>query len=213
MKLLYFDYSYLFRKIVWHIISKCRRFVRRNRRLNLHFLMLEEIIASYFPASCNEFYNKWKEIPEKEISYLFQNHDLSKIDKAVVVGAGAIPYTAIILAKKTNKTVYLIEKNHIASFISSNVLRRFNFNNVKVIKKSGQHYDGYVNSLIIISLQTVGKQRVFEHILSYKSYNNIIVVRQPLTEYNCFYESISLDGLNYKTVRHTQILESIILEN
>lgn len=195
------------RIIVWTKYFLC------SKRLNLYLLMLEEIIKSFHSKGFKNFYNKSKDIPEREFNYLVQNYDLNGIDKVIVVGAGAIPYTAIFFAKQINKPTYIIEKNSLASLSCLNLIHRLNLKNIKVIKKAAQYYSGYANSLTIISLHTISKQKVFKQVLNYNRFNNIIIVRQPLEKSIKWYESISLTGLKYTAIKHSQELESIFLFN
>ncbi len=174
--------------------------------------MLQEIILSFFNREFNDFYNVWKEIPEKELAYLLKNYDLNKIDRIIVVGSGAIPYTGIYFARRTDKTVYLIEKNSLAFFACSNLLRRLKIDNIKLTKASGERFSDYSNGLIIISLHTTSKQRVLEQAL-HSNGNNIIVVRQPLKQEINVYESIFLHGLKFATIQQPYNFESVILCN
>jgi hypothetical protein len=209
--MLFFVYDKIIKKRARSLIDKFMSYVQWPRGFILYLLMSEEIILSFFGRCFKDFYNKWRDIPEREFAYLLQNCNLNSIDKVIVVGAGAIPYTAIFFAQQINKPVYAIEKNSLAFFACLNLLRRLKLNNIKLIKESGQHYHSYVNSLVIITLHTVSKQKILDQILNYNGYNNIILMRQPLSECDHWYETISLNNLRYSKIRHPQNFESIVL--
>lgn len=183
----------------------------KYKKLNSYYIMFQEILLSYSRRNSNDFYDRMKDIPEREAAHLLQNYDLDKIEKVIIVGSGAIPYTAIFFAEIIKKPIYLIEKNFWAAFACSKLLRRFNLDNIKVIRGLGQCYRNYFNTLVIISLHTVSKQNVLKQILSFKGSNNIIIIRHPLESNAHLYERVLLNGMKYTRVKHVHELESIVL--
>lgn len=188
-------------------------FLFNRRPLNLYFSMIEEVFLSLFTGSCEYFYREWEVLPERELVYLSKHYDLSKIDKVVVVGAGAIPYTAIFFSQKIGKPVYAIEKNALAYFASLRLLRRLRIDTIKVVKGLGQLYRDYGNSLVIITLHTLSKKMVLEQVTGSDACIRIIVVRQPSAENRREFESACLDGLKYETIEHDRGLFSFIISN
>jgi ferredoxin len=210
-------------------------FLFNRRPLNLYFAMIEEIVLSlmisheYFYCECGDSsereptYSSKQLIPilhnlrpilEKEFIYLSNHFDLSKIDKVIVVGAGAIPYTAIYFSKKIHKPVYAIEKNILAYIACLKLLRRLKINTIKVVKGTGQLYQDYAkNSLVIITLHTLSKQMVLERVKGNAKYNGIVVIRQPPAHKIREFESVTLDGLKYTTIEHDDGVSSFIISN
>lgn len=208
--LLKLNSTYVVRREKGQIIARDSSFVCNHKRLNSYLLILQEIIISCFEKGFENFYNKWKIVPEREFIYLSENCDLNTIDKVIIIGAGAIPYTAIFFAKQLNKPVYVIEKNPLASLACSNLLHKLNLKAVKVIKVSGQHYHDYANSLVIISLHASPKEKILEKVFNCHNHN-IVVIRQPLSSSSHLYDRISLNGLRYACVKHNLDFVSLII--
>ena len=79
------NYFNAVRKESGQVIKWCNYFVCKHRRLNLHLLILEEVIKSFYDEGFKDFYNKWKDIPGRELDYLLENYELNKIDKVTQV--------------------------------------------------------------------------------------------------------------------------------
>lgn len=188
-------------------------FLFNRRPLNLHFSTIEEIILSLFTRTCEYFYQEWKFLPESEFSFLSKHYDLTKIEKVIVVGAGAIPYTAIFFSQKIDKPVYAIEKNFLAYLACLRLLRRLKVEGITVIRGLGQFYRYYGNSLVIINLHTLSKQMVLERVTGNGNCNQIVVVRQPSTRNAREFETASLDGLKYAIIEHGQGIFSLIISS
>jgi precorrin-6B methylase 2 len=175
--------------------------------------MIEEVFLSLFTESFEYFYREWEVLPEIELVFLSKRYDLSKIDKVVVVGAGAIPYTAIFFSQRINKPVYAIEKNVLAYFASLRLLRRLKISTIKVVHGLAQLHHDYGNSLIIITLHTLSKQMVLDQVMGSDRGSRIVVIRQPSTQNTREFESACLDGLDYEIVEHKQGLFSFIISS
>jgi hypothetical protein len=168
--------------------------------LNLYLSMLEEVLLSFSSRGTEYFYEEWKRMPEKEFIHLSQHYDLCSIEKVIVVGAGAVPYTALFFSRHFRKPVYAIERNAISYYACSRLVRKLNATSISVIKESGELYRGYENSLVIIVLHTRLKQDVLDKAMAG---NSIVVVRVPLTENKKIFESVNLEGTEHTTVEHT----------
>jgi hypothetical protein len=130
-----------------------------------------------------------------------------------LVGAGAIPYTAIFFGRKLDKPVYAIEKNVLAYFASLRLLHRLEIEGIKVVKGLGQRYRDYGNSLVIITLHTLSKQMVLEQVAGGDGSSRIVVVRQPSMQNVREFESACLDGLKYEVIEHSQGIFSFVISN
>jgi hypothetical protein len=173
--------------------------------------MLEEIILSLYHGGRQYFYNEWKSMPEREFNHLLQHYDLSSIEKVIVVGAGAFPYTALFFSKHIKKPVYAIERNPIAYFVCSRLVRKLNITTIRVVKGLGQDFCDYEDSLVIIVLHTRLKQDVLRKVLSGRS---IAVVRLPVEEAGHNFESAQLAGIKHTAVEHrTPSMVSVFIDN
>ena len=166
---------------------------------NVYLPMFEEVILSFSKGCSEYFYREWKRMPETELAHLLQHYDLSKIEKIIVVGAGAIPFTALYLSKHLRKPAYALERNSITYHACRQLMRRMNARGVRVVKASGESFEEYENSLVIIVLQVCLKQSVMEKALRG---GNIVVVRVPLANTGEKFESIALKGREHTSVEH-----------
>ena len=189
------------------------RFQSLNLRkvLNLKLLLTIEMVYSFFPYFYKRYFIRWKFVPENELKYLQENCGVQAIKKIVLIGGGAIPYTAIFLNQIMNlKDFVIIEKNKISSLAAARLLKKLNLMNLKVVNMNGEDYSTYDNNLVIVSLQATGKQKIIDKILN-EAGNNILIVRQPLRKGRRIFETASLNGFKYATVEQKPDFESIIL--
>ena len=182
-----------------------------RKALNLKLLLSIEIIYSFFPYFYKRYFIRWKSVPANELKYLQNNLPLGSIKKIVLIGGGAIPYTAIFLNKLINPEVcVIIENNRICSLAAARLLKKLNLMNLKVVNMNGEHYSAYDNSLVIVSLQVKGKQKIVDKIVNEHG-NSILIVRQPLKRGKHIFETASLNGFKYATVKQKPDFESIVL--
>lgn len=182
-----------------------------RKEFNLKFRLFQEIIYSFSPYFYRRYFMDCKNIPANELKYLQEKFPLNTIEKIVLTGGGAVPYTAIFLDKTINpKAVVIIEKNKLASLAASRLLKKLNLKNFKVVNIRGEDYSEYYNSLVIVALRVTEKQRIIDKILN-QSYNNILIIRQPLRKNIRVFESVSLNGLKYTAIKQEQDFESIVL--
>ena len=178
--------------------------------LNLKFQSSIEIVYSFIPYLYRSYLTRYKHIPANELEYLKGKIDISTIEKIVLVGGGAIPYTAIFFNKIIKPKVFIIiEKDKLSSLAASRLLKRLNLYNFKVINMPGEDYSGYDDSLVIVALQVTEKQKIVNRILD-KS-NNTLIIRQPLRENTRMFESISSHRPNYMTIEQKPDFESMVL--
>lgn len=182
-----------------------------RKELNLKFQLSQELIYSFSPYFYRRYFMHCKNIPANELKYLQEQFDLNTIEKIVLTGGGAVPYTAILLNKIINPKVFvIIEKNKLASLAASRLLNKLNLKNFKVVNMQGEDYPEYDNSLVIVALQVTEKQRIIDKVLN-ESCNNILVIRQPLRKNIHVFESVSLNGLQYVAIKQEPDFESIVL--
>lgn len=179
--------------------------------LNLYLFMLAEVLMSLEKRCFEYLYREQKQLPKRELAHLSRHYDLRRIKKVVVVGAGAIPYTALIISEEIKKPVFAVERNAISYFACLRLLNRLKASKVRAIRATGQLYDSYENSLVIITLHTRLKQEVMHRALTS---NSIVVVRQPLGESRRFYESADVKKQKCTVIVHeAQAVVSVFITN
>ncbi len=179
--------------------------------LNLYLFMLTEILLSLHERGSEYLYREHKDLPKREVAHLSEHYDLSKIEKIIVVGSGAVPYTALFFSKHFQKPTYAIERNAISYYACLRLLRRLKTNQIRLVREAGQLYRDYDNSLVIITLHTRLKQEVLDQALGHRT---IVVIRQPLRRNARVFEGASLHGMRCTAVVHKRpLIVSVFLSN
>jgi hypothetical protein len=149
---------------------------------NLYLSMLQEVLLSCSGKSIERLLSEdWpaQALAKKELSHLLQHYDLSSIEKVIVVGSGAVPYTALFFRKHLKKHTYCIERNVICYLACLRLLRKLKEDTIIVVRGTGESYHDYENSLVIITKETRQKQEVIDRI---GNGANTVVIRQPIKE-------------------------------
>lgn len=176
--------------------------------MNCYFPIFKEILLSLSDEACQNFYDELKHIPERELNHLIHHYDLDNIERVIVVGAGAIPFTALFFSRHLKSQVFAVERNLAAYLACSRLMRKLNAA-ITVVRQSGEFYH-YENSLTIITLHTRLKQKVLDSVLSSKG---IVVVRLPLGETKAF-DDVNLTEIHYSKVEHkTAEMASIFINH
>lgn len=182
-----------------------------KRTLTLRFTIAIEVLYALIPNLYKRHMRRWEYIPVAEGEYLNKNFNLSTFKKIIVVGGGSIPFTAIYLNKILNeKDFVIIEKNKISALAARILLERLGYNNFKVINISAQNYSDYDNSIIIIALQVIQKQKIVNKILN-EHRNAILIIRQPIGNNLQLFDYVSLNEIRYPAIKLEPSFESIFL--
>lgn len=186
-------------------------FLFKRYPFNLYVSMIMEILLSFHEGGAQYFSNDWERMPELELLHLQQHYDLEGIRIVNVVGAGALPYTALYFGKHIRKQVFAIEKNGLSYLACLRLIRQLKVSTVTVIKEHGQEYHHYDNSLVIVVLHTRLKEDVLKKVLHSKC---IAVVRLPLEENERLFEHVNLAGLRYTSLQHRiHPMVSVFIDN
>jgi hypothetical protein len=156
-------------------------FVLDTFPLNLLVSMLGEIVFSFVGGGFELAYSTHKTLVETEFAYLSQHYRLDRIERVIVVGAGAIPYSAILLNRRIRKPTYAVERNPVAYVACVRLLTRLGLQTIMVVKgirETERYIGGFENSLVLITLQTRLKEEAMRQILSNRT-NTIVVIRIP----------------------------------
>jgi hypothetical protein len=116
-----------------------------------------------------------------------------RFDRVVLVGGGAIPYTALFARLRLNKPTFVIERNVACYLACLLLLRRLNLSgSIHVVRGDGERYSGYAHSLVIVPLHMCNKQEIVD--CAMRGRGNVVVVRQPTAEYAGRLESVRFDA-------------------
>ena len=132
---------------------------------------------------------------------IFANIDSD--DRLLFIGGGAIPYSALILAKKA-KHVTVIDCDSISAKLASCLIQRLGISNVTVKCDQGEQLNPEEHSVIFIPLQAEPKQRILENIKSKCNLKTKVLMRIPKKSFSNVYttlESVKLKSYKEKKVK------------
>jgi precorrin-6B methylase 2 len=150
---------------------------------SLYFLF--EFFFNFFPFF-TELYIKFHEcsvIKEIELA------NISRSDKILQIGCGAIPYTSVVIARETNAKVIGIDNKQSIVNVASRCIKRYNLSNIIKIKfGDGRNYDASDFDVFIISYGVLYQDLILDHVInSMKNKARIILRRLKIknNEYIC----------------------------
>ena len=77
-----------------------------------------------------------------------------------MVGGGSVPATAIYWANRFDKPIVVLDKSRLSTRLGSRLLRKLGFGHVEFLRLEGEAYDGYSDSIVLLSLHLTNKQAV-----------------------------------------------------
>jgi len=120
--------------------------------------------------------------------------DLLQDDKILHIGCGAIPYTAIVLAKKTNAHITCIDNKHQTIDVANVYLKKHNLlDKITIEHGEGTTYDVSKFDTVVISYGISCQDLVLKHVLSSIKKGAKIVLRRYTAEKNEYIDSIVKD--------------------
>jgi len=179
-------------------------FVLDRFPLNLFVSWVGEVVLSLVGGGFVYPYAEQKILVEREFGYLLRHYHLNRIKRIIVIGAGAIPYSAIFLYQRIGKPTYAVERNPVSYLACVRLLRRLRLSTIIVVKRLNQieQYIGeYENSLVLITLQTRLKQEVMRRVLS-QGPNTVVMIRVPSGANIGLFESVTLGNDNFASLEH-----------
>lgn len=175
-----------------------RELTSRHKWLSHYLFAAHEICLSFLPRQKKEeFMARWQSVPSQEFECLRRHVFLDKIRKVVVVGAGALPYTAVFFARKLGCPVFGLEESPFCCLAALRSLHSLNAKgcDVRVVRLSGENYTDYRDALVIINLQVRRKNMVLQQVLKYGNASTSMVIRQPLPYYAAYFDKASFEAL------------------
>jgi len=123
--------------------------------------------------------------------------------KVVMVGGGPVPATAIYWAERFDGPIVVLEKSSRRVRRSRKLLERLGFKNVEVVCTTGESYDGYANSITLLSLFLTHKTQIADRALQSAGRQTVCVrVRHG--------ESFDADPSRWRTVKSTDSFEVVV---
>jgi hypothetical protein len=115
-----------------------------------------------------------------------QKHHLNTM---MLIGAGAIPYTALYYRKNFYNLV-CIEKNKILAIMAKYLISNKDIKNITIVREDAINCDFPDNALFCISLLTHGKQAILQK--AYRSKDSLICLRIPDKKSIYRYEQVNI---------------------
>ena len=148
------------------------------------FIIHLEKVASFFRLGIHLYARSYKEIVKNEIA-------LARIDSrdtVLNIGCGAIPFTAIHLAKEAQCKVIAVDHDALAVKRAQRVIRKLRLSSqVSVHHKDGEAPLDLTYNKAILALQTHPLKTVIETVFSP---SRTIVVRQPFESHQSLYDKV-----------------------
>lgn len=172
-----------------------------------HLYYQYEMMAQLIPIFAKLYIMVHRPSVIKEI----EMSNLTKSDKIIQVGSGAIPYTLVIINKKLDIPVTGIDVKKEAVNKARYFIRNFNLENkINIEQGNGTRYDFSGYNFILISYGAKDTEKLLENVLRTSSENAKILFRKSTAENTDELEDILK---KYRTKRKKMLLtqESILI--
>lgn len=164
------------------------------------------------------YYNNYSKLVDLE----YGNIQIFKKDikKALFVGGGPLPLTAILLAIKTGMSVDILEKDEQAIKISKNTIANLNISNIKVIQGDAYEFSNYNEyELIVIASLLDGnsdsKIKLIDDVYESMQDNALLLIRSSHNNRCVLYKPIDIKKLrNLPLIEvrpHNEIINSFLV--
>lgn len=153
-----------------------------------------EKICSRRPMLVNLYASCYKEVVAREINLA----GISCHDTVLNIGCGAIPFTAIHLARLTGAQVWAVDRDRMAVEKARYSLKKLGLLKIiQVIEGDGSEQMPAGFTAAIVALQAEPKKAIYDKLFSLGSPGTRFVFRQPSLPYQSFYDRLPED---YKPV-------------
>ncbi len=143
-----------------------------------------EKITSKSRILIERYTKKYETVIDNEIEL----GNIKKTDTVLFVGAGAIPFTPILLARKTGCKVIGIDCDLRAVKQAKNVINKLRLNDLVSIEYGdGVTHEGFIFNKSILALQVSPLNRVID-VLSLQC--DTVIIRQPFYRYRHHYDQL-----------------------
>lgn len=147
----------------------------------------------------------YKNIVKREI-------DIARIknsDRVLIIGGGAIPSTAINIARNTKAMVDVIDIDMEAVEKSRKLIKRLNLEDkINIDLKDALKVDSKNYDVIHVALQVTPKEEVINNVWDKSKKGSRMLIRQPKKLLKRFYSNISEEFLNRERINYEISLEN-----
>ncbi|OIJ22066.1 hypothetical protein BKP45_05165 [Anaerobacillus alkalidiazotrophicus] len=114
--------------------------------------------------------------------------EIKEKDRVICIGGGALPWTAIEIAKQSGANVEVIDCDQRAVKLAKKFLKLLKLDDqVKVSLGDGQTIDASKYSVAHIALQASPQDKILKHLLECSQTNTRILIRCPKKGISCLY--------------------------
>jgi hypothetical protein len=163
---------------------------------------LGEYVFATFPSLAREYCLTFQGFLENEREHL-RRYDMSSFKRLTFVGGGAVPFTAIYWAKYFDGPINVLDKDATALSLGRRLVHKLDIKNIFFIGEWGQAYDGYQDSVIIVTLYAENRDDILRKILEDGNARKLLILRsfenQPPDSFDLPWTTID-HGLDFFTL-------------
>ncbi|MCK4365177.1 MAG: class I SAM-dependent methyltransferase [Thermoplasmatales archaeon] len=146
--------------VFFDIISSKFRAGSLKRSLDLSYVIFEKIAYNFEIFSSN-YINMYCEIVEKEIRLA----NITSKDNVLVIGAGSLPATSVLIAQKSGASVVSIDVDKAAINKANVLIKRLDLSDkLKLVHADGRYYDFEKFDVIFVLYAIKQLDEIFEKI-------------------------------------------------
>lgn len=175
--------------------------------------VMSELKNSYSQKAVHRYVENFELVLRDEYEYVAGCMKDQSIQCVISVGSGIIPFTYIFYQRLLeNMRIKGIEKKYHFAKLSRYICDKY-FNFIpKIVVCNASGFTLWDNSLIIVSLLVANKLDVIDAIM--RSTNNVIIIRNPLSDKRWRYDYLKPISTNMHVIRHRdRCFESCIIAN
>jgi precorrin-6B methylase 2 len=154
------------------------KFRPRSAKKLIDFLyVIFEKVASKFDIISSNYFKMYQELVDKEIKMA----EISKNDKVVVIGCGALPITAILVSLKTKAHVVAIDKDKRAVKEAYNYIKNHHLeSSIEIQYADGNVYPLKKFDVIYLTYGLKKKEDIFNYIVNNSKNNSRVIFRTAI---------------------------------
>ncbi|TCK93253.1 nicotianamine synthase-like protein [Natranaerovirga hydrolytica] len=129
---------------------------------------------------------------EKEVNREINIGEITKKDRVLCIGGGPVPCTAMVIAKKTQAKVVVVDNDEASVVQARTLIQKLNLGHkIEVIEADGENVYPNTFSVIHIARQVCPKEKVISFMLNNVSKGTRILVRTPKKGLSLLYDKNS----------------------
>ena len=156
------------------------------------FTRILEKVSAQFPSLTKGFIRYYEPVIEEEIRL----GEISREDKILFIGGGAIPATAYGIHGKTGAAIDVIDRDSCAVRCAEKLTERLGLSKgIRVFREDGKRIDTKGYTVVLIALQACPQKEIVENALSNSKEGTRVIVRCPSHGLQSVYDT-SIDDLD-----------------